>query len=327
MRKHLTTILMLAALLVIFSAVAVCAADSGGYKYKVKVYPGEQGTFNGSSEPVVMEFSFGELCAINLSDLGFKPKNDSKYYVRGFRITGHDNDESTGFTNPTFNVTEDVSYEIAYGIKGDLVAYKIRYEDKDGNTLHESDTYYGMVGDKPVVSYRYVEGFIPEAYNLRKTLGSDEKENVFTFVYNKVNTEEQVQDEDQGNDNTGAPRTQTGNRRTVRAAAPGTTANPAGTNAAGVTDGNGNDGDNGDGGDEGETIDDNETPLSDGEPDQFVDIDDNKTPKSSFSSKLQNPLVKAGIALAGLVVIALIVFFLVRRRRNKETDNIQEDVV
>lgn len=35
----------------------------------------------------------------------------------------------------------------------------------------------------PVAAFRYIEGYEPRAYNLTKTLVSNEAENVFTFVY------------------------------------------------------------------------------------------------------------------------------------------------
>ncbi|MCI8930475.1 MAG: hypothetical protein HFI00_13665, partial [Lachnospiraceae bacterium] len=36
---------------------------------------------------------------------------------------------------------------------------------------------------KPVVAFLYVEGYVPQAYNLTKTLSKNEAENIFTFVY------------------------------------------------------------------------------------------------------------------------------------------------
>lgn len=65
----------------------------------------------------------------------------------------------------------------------------VSYQDAAGNELAPSDTYYGSVGDKPVVAYRYVEGYEPDVAALTKTLKANEAENVFTFVYAPVSTE------------------------------------------------------------------------------------------------------------------------------------------
>lgn len=52
-----------------------------------------------------------------------------------------------------------------------------------GNALLESDTYYGNPGERQYVSSRYVDGYVPQALNLVKTLSVNEAENVFTFIY------------------------------------------------------------------------------------------------------------------------------------------------
>ena len=64
-----------------------------------------------------------------------------------------------------------------------MVAYTVNYEDEQGNKLAESQTFYGNVGDKPVVAYRYIENYVPQALALTKTLSDNEAENVFTFKY------------------------------------------------------------------------------------------------------------------------------------------------
>ena len=71
---------------------------------------------------------------------------------------------------------------VAYGIKGDMVAYTVNYQDAAGNALLESDTYYGNPGERQYVSSRYVDGYVPQALNLVKTLSVNEAENVFTFI-------------------------------------------------------------------------------------------------------------------------------------------------
>ena len=175
MKKLITILTVMLMFALTFSAAAVWAeptddpandsANEDGYKYNVTVYSGLQGTYKGKTKDS-NDYAYKELVTISLDDVVVTNK---KYYARGFRTTGHDNDETensddvTGFTRITFNsLDEDVSYEVAYGIRGNMVAYTINYVDEDGAELEESDTYYGMPGDKPVVSYKYIDGYLPQ---------------------------------------------------------------------------------------------------------------------------------------------------------------------
>ena len=88
---------------------------------------------------------------------------DDKYYVKGIRLSGRDNNET--LAAPSFTVDKDADYVVAYGIKGNMVAYTVNYQDASGNSLAESQTFYGNVGDKPVVAYRYVENYIPYIFS------------------------------------------------------------------------------------------------------------------------------------------------------------------
>ena len=101
--------------------------------------------------------------------------------MQGIRISGRDNNAAV--ENSSFEVTGDQEYVVAYGIKGDQVAYTINYQDANGNKLADSQTFYGNVGDKPVVAYTYIDGYTPEYRNLTKTLSANAAENVFTFNY------------------------------------------------------------------------------------------------------------------------------------------------
>ena len=83
-------------------------------------------------------------------------------------------------------VDSDREYVIAYGIRGNMVSYRVNYQDQNGNTLLESQTFYGAVGDRPVVAFQYVDGYQPQAYNLTGTLSGNEAENIFTFTYTPV---------------------------------------------------------------------------------------------------------------------------------------------
>lgn len=170
------------------------AGASAGYTYTVRLFSGAQGTIDGEkvcriqgsavpgSSGEVYEISglrYGEQVTFNVQS-GVTLDGSSKYYVRGIRQSGADN-STVG--NLSFTVTGDQDYVVAYGIKGATVAYTVNYLDEAGNALAPSETYYGNVGDKPVVAYQYIEGWQPQAYNLGKTLVEDVAENVFSFIY------------------------------------------------------------------------------------------------------------------------------------------------
>lgn len=234
------------------------------YKYQVTIFSGKQGAFSGTAGLVVKgaDYSVSNTAdAIVIKDLNpgdtvsFEARSgavaldkDSKYYVQGIRISGRDNNAAV--ENSSFEVTGDQEYVVAYGIKGDQVAYTINYQDANGNKLADSQTFYGNVGDKPVVAYTYIDGYIPEYRNLTKTLSANAAENVFTFNYlpyetvtvttpgqTITNTTEQTVTVPGGTTTTTGGTTGTTGGTTGTTGGTGTNAN--GGNAAGTTTGNG----------------------------------------------------------------------------------------
>ena len=178
------------------------AAD--GYGYTVTFYPGNHGTFGdagqvsvdnhasgseyrvayGEDAVTVSGLAAGDVVSFDAAMEGAVDSGgESKYYVKGIRQGGRDN--STVDTS-AFRVEGDRDYVVAYGIRGNMTSYVVNYQDEDGNTLAPSRTYYGNVGDKPVIAFLYIEGYQPQAYNLTKTLSANAAENVFTFVYTRV---------------------------------------------------------------------------------------------------------------------------------------------
>lgn len=309
-------------LAVIFAFVfvsGICASDSWAkeYRYKVKVYAGNQGHFS-SGKVWTEKYKPGQRVYISAKKLGFKLDN-KKYYVRGFRIAGHDNDETSGYQSLNFRADADVSYEIAYGIKGAMVRYKVEYVDEDSNKLRKDDEFLGMPGDKPVVAYRYVEGYRPQAYNMGKTLSENESENVFTFVYEKISGDESGDSgSGSGNDsgnaggngngtdgagNGGAGGNGTAGGQAAGPSAPGTVNNPAdsdGADTASSEDGTAQD------------IGDSDTPLDDG-PQQYTDIDDEDTPLAVISD---HKGITAAI-IAAIAAVVLLIIFMSRRKKKQ----------
>lgn len=172
------------------SLLSVFADDE--YTYTVTFYAGNQGTFaDGAGKIVMSNLKYGALVSFDVQKDGVVTLNNSdKYYVKGLRKSGRDNSETDELEASRYSVTVkgDADYVVAYGIKGNQVAYTVNYQDADGNELLASNTYYGNVGDKPVVAYQYVEGYTPQALALTKTLSENSAENVFTFRYTPIGT-------------------------------------------------------------------------------------------------------------------------------------------
>lgn len=147
------------------------------YKYTVELTGGLYGTIEGKT---TFECENGEKWTPASDDFSVKVTND-KYYHKGFQISGIENGEIGAAP-----ITQDYVLVATYGVKGETVRYTVNYVDEDGNELHKSETFEANVGDKPVVAYRYVEGYEPHVDNITKTLDQDESKNVFTFVYTKI---------------------------------------------------------------------------------------------------------------------------------------------
>lgn len=306
MWKKLLTSVLTVALLLGLSAGSAYAAEKETYKYTVTFYAGNQGTF-ASTEGLSVDnvaavvtrsadmikvtgLEAGDVVSLN-AQATVALDADSKYYVQGVRLSGRDNDTVAA---SVFTVNEDTDYVVAYGIKGNVTAYTVNYQDRNGNVLAESDTFYGNVGDKPVVAYKYIEGYAPEAFGLTKTLSENEAENVFTFVYEEAPT----------------PTIQ-------EVPVPGTGTRPGETGDGTTTDGAAGEGTTG-------AEDDTDTPGT-GKDDEkeIVDLDDEETPlanpdldKDDMTKgiPLAASLAILAAAVAGLIV--LLVLILKKRKRN-----------
>lgn len=168
---------------------AYAEGEDEAVTYTVFIYSGKEGTFaDGTTVKKIENLTYRSSVTVSLGDLDLQVKNPDQYYVRGLKLAGHDNDElsSVRFQSYTFDIKEDMSFSVSYGMAGGMVKYTVNYQDENGNSLHPSESFYGMAGDKPVVAYRHVEGYLPDSYNLAKTLTSNESQNVFTFTYHRV---------------------------------------------------------------------------------------------------------------------------------------------
>ena len=108
--KKLLVSLLTVSMTIGASTMSVMAAD--GYTYKVTLSAGNKGTINGHTK-VEQDSVAGSTVTFNLKDVQV---TDDKYYVKGIRLSGRDNEEA--LASPVFdNVTGDADYVVAYGIK------------------------------------------------------------------------------------------------------------------------------------------------------------------------------------------------------------------
>lgn len=298
------------------SGLSVQKAYAEDYKYTVTIYSGKEGFFNEKDIPenhkISVSASYGDQVTIDVNngkiivgsketDFNLTQLDSDKYYVKGVKVTGHDNGQ---VDTPTFIVEGDASYSVVYGMKGGMVKYTVYYVDENGAELAEPGEFYGMAGDKPVVSFKYIEGYAPQAYNLGKTLSENEAENVFTFTYT-VGTAGTA---DNGAGGNGAGGNGAGGGPGAGA---GAGAGAAGGPGAGAGDG------------AGANIGDGATPAAG--PADYVDLDDGQTPTTD-STDIQDedkpgtnwPFIGAGAALVALIAVLALIF--ARRRRSEETE-------
>lgn len=315
------------------STMSVMADDTTPYTYKVTLSAGNKGTINGQNKIEQTNIASGSTVTFNLNDIQV---TDDKYYVKGIRLSGRDNNET--LAAPSFTVDKDADYVVAYGIKGNMVAYTVNYQDTSGKSLAESQTFYGNVGDKPVVAYRYIENYIPDALALTKTLSDNESENVFTFTYTPGATDRIVETTTTVTTTVPGTATPAGAAGTTGAtgttgasagtgtgttaggtAAGGTTA--GGTTAGGTTTGGTAGGTTTDNNSQDTTAKDKDTATSEDEqtPKSLVDLDDEDTPKGNIDAKdkTSKTPIAAGIAIIVVAVAALagLIVFLKKRAK------------
>ncbi len=350
MWKKFMTLVFACVLLLSFRACDVLAAEQS-YTYRVTIYAGIQGTFSGAEglvlsnkEAVVTQeedkiiisgLQYGDEVAYT-AQADVKLDSTSKYYVQGMRLSGRDNDTVAA---SAFIVREDIDYVVAYGIKGNQVSYTVNYYDEHGNAMLPSETFYGNVGDKPVIACKYIEGYMPQASGLTKTLQENAAENVLTFeyrpfsiivtedVYTTVVEDEYVNVVRPGGGGAGTGGTGTG----AGTGGTGTTQGEGGTGTAGGAgeDQTGAGGENqGTGSGENQTDENNNTggESSDSQDqtqgdDLIVDLDDEKVPLAedpNGNEQKSLPLIKYTlIMIAALIALGVLTFTTVKMNKRK----------
>lgn len=283
--KRLNKILSLFMTLVLFLSLMITPAFA--YGYKVTLYTGNKGTIQGNTS-LDVQVEKGQQVSFDLAKIELQ--KESPYYIKGIRLSGHDSIDTLAPT--TFDVEADQEYVVVYGVKGQQVAYTIHYVDKQGKELLPQETLYGNVGDKPVVAYKYVEGYLPQTAAFTKTLSDNEKDNVFTFVYNVSNSTTTVE---------------TTNTVTTVITSSSSTNRTNNRNNTTTNNAEGNDSNQ-----------DNEITDSSNDSQDVVDLDDEQVPQGNIkaSEKTDAKPLYTGITLSALSLAALVLLgIFIRKKR------------
>ena len=167
------------------------------YNYTIEVSGGLYGQVDGKDEEFfTVESGKGYRFNTNNIKVTVKDEYADKYAFLGFHVAGRVADEIGDGSEQlvdTFNsvgdflVNKDLMLVATFGVKSKLVAYYIRYVDENGYELLPQDTLYGNAGDKPVVAYRYISGYLPNTYHYTGTIPTkDATPLTFTFVYHEL---------------------------------------------------------------------------------------------------------------------------------------------
>lgn len=296
-----------AAAITFLLSLSILTADAAeapkGYSYQVTLHAGNQGTIGGQDSVTISDLQYGAQVSFDLSTIQV---TDDRYYVKGVRLSGRDNNT----VNATaFRVEGDADYVVAYGIKGNLVAYTVKYQDASGRQLAADSTFYGNVGDKPIVAYKYIENYVPQALALTKTLSANEAENVFTFVYTPG---EAGTITIPGSDTTNVVTVVVPGVTTVNGGGANAGGNGAGGGAAAGADANGGAAGEGDNGDNVEVT----------TPDNLVDLDENQAPAANIdldgNGAKAFPFAAAVVIGVGALAALLVLAVWIRKRMKSE---------
>lgn len=341
-RKFFTGLLVFCMVFSLGGMSSQAAEPKEPYSYKITFYAGNQGTFADTSGIQVVDAqkkivpaqihtgadgSYIQIDGLkegysvafgNIQGSAVSLGESSPYYVRGIRKSGYDNDE---LALGALSVRQDQDYVVAYGIKGEMVAYQVRFEDVSGRRLADSRTYYGNVGDRPVVAFLYIDGYEPQAYNLTKTLSGNEAENVFTFVYSRISG-------GGGGGGGTAAEGSAGTEQPSGAGVPEQAVTEGGAaQAGGAADAAADAADAAEEPEAGANVPDEPVPQDEG-PEELLDLDDEEVPLADKIGGLEegtaNLLGAAAVSVTGAAALLVLVIFLLRRRKKAAAETEEE---
>ena len=187
MKQGKRLLLMLLAVLFLMTALLpITGLAEENRKYVVRFFGGNKGSINTGTYYEVLPSGSVKIPTSNDVTV------DEDYYLKGFVESGKDprKPESSDPTNPSYVVMStllrDIDYMAVYGIRGTEVQYTVQYLQY-GTTrkLAADGIFYAGVGDRPISSYIYIEGYQPYLRS-QKTLVADESQNVLFCYYTAI---------------------------------------------------------------------------------------------------------------------------------------------
>ena len=110
-----------------------------------------------------------------------------KYYFKGYKESGKD-PESFYIEGGLLPIQEDRDYVAVYGVRGTEVEYTVQYLLEGTTTkLAEDRKFYAAIGDKPISSYIYIEGYQPYR-RTTKTITGDPAQDILYVYYTRIVT-------------------------------------------------------------------------------------------------------------------------------------------
>lgn len=307
--KKFRSVLVLILILSLVMGLGVTASAAG---YKVTVLGGTYG----------VDYPAVTLTEFNPNDFP-QQRNVDKYYFKGYHVSGQENNYPGAFT-----VTQDIILVATWGIQGEMVNYTVRYLLAGTTTeVFPSETRSGNAGDKPIVSARHLDNYLPNTYNYTFTLQKGvTREIVFYYSPAPVVTPAPAQ---QGNQPPAQPPAQQGNQQQ------GANANQQqGGQAANNEQPGGNQQTGGQPGTEQPAATAEPTvpePTAPTEPQEIIDLDNPDVPLAgpdigegtiggTVENNKKNAWLAAGIGGGGLVALLIALWYALvyRKKKNEE---------
>lgn len=176
-KRVLAALLVLLCMVTLLPPVMALAANR---QYTVRFFQGNKGTISGGTVQPVAAGGSATYPEVTPAD---------GYYVKGFVEGGKD--PLDGVQTPggmIYPVMSDLDYVAVYGVLGAEVPYTVQYLLYNTTTKLATDgTFYCDVGDRPVASYIYIEGYEPYLRST-KTITGNPAEDVLVVYYTRIVT-------------------------------------------------------------------------------------------------------------------------------------------
>ena len=196
-KSSLKALFLFLLLICVVAELVPSAAFAENRQYTERIYSGNVGAIGGGGVYINEPTNYGDKIDILQTEeedfLIIKDKSgeekkrlsitaDEEYFVKGLKESGKEK-FSTGY-----DVKRDQDYVVAYGIKGQRVQYTVKYLLWGSDTELAPDAhFYAEVGDSPVTSYIYIDGYVNYRRST-KVLTNNPDDNILFVYYTRPET-------------------------------------------------------------------------------------------------------------------------------------------